>query len=71
MEKLSEDNTGLDTKRDDDIPEEVLNMSDDDPRLLKFMEEVEEERRKRHPNQTHEELIKNVEAKLNAQKHSN
>ena len=46
-------------------------MSDDDPRLLKFMEEVEEERRKRHPNQTHEELIKNVEAKLNAQKHSN
>jgi len=50
------------------MPKEILNMSDDDPRLMKFMEEIEEERRKCHPDQTHEEQKKNVDAILASSK---
>lgn len=67
-EKQFEDNIGSNIKRNDEIPKEILEMSDDDPRLMKFMEDIEEERRKRHPNQTHEELKKNVDAVLQSRK---
>jgi len=30
------------------VPKEILEMRDDDPRLLKFMDEVDEVRRKRY-----------------------
>ena len=55
-------------KNDDNVPLDILHMSDDDPRFLKFMEEVEEERRKLHLNQTHEELKKNVDTILKLRK---
>jgi len=65
----SEGNIGSDLRKEDKImPKEILNMSDDDPRLMKFMEEIEEERRKCHPDQTHEEQKKNVDAILASSK---
>lgn len=67
-EKQFEDNIGSNIKRNDEIPKEILEMRDDDPRLVKFMENIEEERQKRHHNQTHEELKKNVDSILRLKK---
>jgi len=68
LEEQFDGNIGSNIERNDEIPKEILEMSDDDPRLLKFMEDVEEERRKRHPNQIHEELKKNVDSVLQFKK---
>jgi hypothetical protein len=59
----SEGNTGSNIRKNNSIPLDILHMSDDDPRLLKFMEELEGKRKKLHPNQTHENLKKVTEGK--------
>ena len=79
LETQSKDNTNRKIKDDEYIIEgrivktppeskEVLELSDDDPGLLKWMAEKEEEWRKRHPNLTREELDRRIDEIVESEK---
>ena len=47
---------------------EVLELSDEDPGLLKWMDEKQEQWRKKHPNLTQEELDQRIDKILESEK---
>jgi len=78
-ETRSKDNTAQKIKDDEYIVEsctaktppeskEVLEMSDEDPALLKWMDEQQERWRKKHPNLSQKELDQKIDEILASEK---
>ena len=78
-EMQSKDNTNQKIKDDEYMIEgrlvktppeskEVLELSDEDPGLLKWMDEKQEQWRKKHPNLTQEELDRRIDEIIESEK---